>query len=311
MGLALVAAFVVWWLVTPEWLGFYTTVALAKGLVVLGVVLLLRTGLVSFGQGLFFAGGAYAAGFAIDLWGLRDAFALIAIGTVAGGALALLTGLLVARYREIFFAMLTLAFSMTLYGILLKSFAVTGGSQGMRVAPPTFLGLDLPPRDALYLLSLACAAGMGVLTYRYAQAPLGHVARAIRDNEIRVGYLGASVQRAVLATFVLAGAAAGLGGALEALTVGHIDPNLSYWTTSGEFVFVAILSGTGSVLAPLIGSVIFEILRAYALAWFPELWQLVLGIVLLLVVLFLPGGFWSLSERLRRPSRLAPREVEA
>lgn len=295
---ALLALVVGWWALAPDWLDFHTTVALAKGLVVLGVVLLLRTGLVSFGQGLFFAAGAYAVGYAGKWWGLHDALALTGLGLAAGVAVSLAVGLLVARYREIFFAMLTLAFSMMFYGALVKGYESTGGSEGMPVAPPTLLGRPFSSDTQLFFFTLACVTVIATFTLLYTSAPLGHLAQAIRDNEIRVGYLGASVQRAVLVTFVLAGGAAGVGGALDGMLVGHIDPDLTYWTTSGEFVFVALLSGAGSVLAPLLGSIVFEIGRSYALRWFPDLWPIVLGSVLLAFVLFLPGGLWSLQEKI-------------
>ena len=92
-----------------------------------------------------------------------------------------------------------------------------------------------------------------------------------------------------------------------ALAVGHIDPDSTYWTSSGEFVFVTILSGAGSVLAPFLGSALFEILRAYATDAAPYSWQLILGLCLLLLILFLPGGVWSLVARLgvRRARRTA------
>ncbi len=295
-AVALAGAFCAWWFVVPAWIGFLTTVALAKGLAILGVALLLRAGLVSFGQGLFFCSGAYAAGFAIKEWGVHDALALIGLGLAAGIGVALLTGLLVARYRELFFAMLTLAFSMMLYGILVKEYATTGGSQGMTVSPVTLLGHGLGGGRAQYFFTLACVALVVLLAHRFVHSPLGQLARALRDNEIRAGYLGASVQRTVLATFVVAGGMAGLGGALEGISVGHVDPTLSYWTQSGEFVFVALLAGTGSVVAPFVGSVAFEIGRSYALTWFPDQWQIVLGVVLLGFVLFLPGGLWSAWE---------------
>lgn len=295
-GLLLAVGFCAWWFVVPSWIGFLTTVALAKGLAILGVALLLRAGLVSFGQGLFFCSGAYAAGFAIKEWGVHDALALIGLGLAAGVGVALVIGLLVARYRELFFAMLTLAFSMMLYGILVKEYATTGGSQGMAVAPVSLLGHGLGSGRAQYFFTLACVGPVVLLAHRFVHSPLGQLARALRDNEIRAGYLGASVQRTVLATFVIAGAMAGLGGALEGISVGHADPTLSYWTQSGEFIFVALLSGAGSVVAPFVGSVVFEVGRSYALNWFPDQWQIVLGAVLLGFVLFLPGGLWSAWE---------------
>ena len=119
----------------------------------------------------------------------------------------------------------------------------------------------------------------------------------MRDNELRVEYMGASVRNVVHLNLVLAAALAGMGGALTALAVGHIDPEMAYWTTSGEFVFVAILSGTGSVAAPFAGAILLELLRSFAYEHAPNTWQLVVGGAMLAVILFLPEGLWSLFLR--------------
>jgi branched-chain amino acid transport system permease protein len=110
------------------------------------------------------------------------------------------------------------------------------------------------------------------------------------------------VWRAVYVSYIIAGALAAVSGGLIALTVGHITPDLAFWSQSGEFVFVAILGGTGSVIAPVIGSVLFEFVRNYAFKLSPYTWQMTLGIVLLLIIFFLPGGVWSLTARLPRRS---------
>lgn len=294
-------------LVLPDWIVFLLTLALAKGLVVLSVVLLMSGGLVSFGQGLFFAAGAYAVGFAMKLWGIQEALVVTGLGMTTAMAVAALAGLLIARYREIFFAMLSLAFSMILYGILLKATSITGGSDGMGIATPTILGFTPPAerlRLTLYAFTLVCTAVMVYLVYRYLDSPLGYAVRAVRDNEVRVEYLGISVQRTIYVTYVLAGGLGGLGGVLVALNVGHIDPNLAYWTTSGEFVFVALLGGTASVFAPLVGSIVFESVRTYAFKYSPYTWQMTLGVIMLAIILFMPGGLWTIYEALARRVRV-------
>ena len=88
-----------------------------------------------------------------------------------------------------------------------------------------------------------------------------------------------------------------MAGGLTAITVGHIDPEMSYWTTSGEFVFITILSGTGSVFAPFVGAAIFETIRSFAYELSPNTWQMSLGLVMLIVIMFLPEGIWSLLKK--------------
>ena len=287
--------------VAPQWLIFLLTLALAKGLVVLGLVLLMRTGLVSFGQGLYFGIGAYAAALLGTRAGVLDALAMIAAAALAAAAVAALLGLLLARYREIFFAMLSLAFSMILYGVLVKSSAL-GSTDGFNLHAKTLAGVPLPAgeeRRFFYALAVAAAFAAGWAMHRYLGTHFGRLSAAVRDNELRVEYLGASVFRVVYANYVIAGALGGLGGAFAALAVGHVDPETVYWTTSGEFVFITILGGTGNVLAPFLSAAIFEAVRTLANQYAPNVWQMTLGIVMLLLIMFLPSGLWSLVKRNR------------
>jgi branched-chain amino acid transport system permease protein len=300
----------------PSWLLFLLTVAFAKGLVVLGVVLLLRGDLVSFGQGLYYACGAYAIGVALrGGLAVHEALVLIVLGVVAATALAALLGLFIARYRGIFFGMLSTAFTMILYSLLVKLRWLSGGTDGIPVHATTFAGLEISAdtvRLIQYYFVLVLATAGVYVAYRVAASPLGFVMRAIRDNEIRVEYMGASVRRAIYRNYVLSGALGGLGGGLTAVTVGHISPDMSYWTTSGEFVFVALFGGVGSVFAPMFGSVVFEFVRSYAIKVSPYTWQALLGGVLLIIIMFAPGGLWSVFEyvkaRLARGLAQAPRQ---
>jgi branched-chain amino acid transport system permease protein len=257
---------------------------------------------VSFGQGLYYAAGAYAAGMAAKGLGLTDGVAMVLVGALVGAAIAAVVGTLLARYRTIFFAMLSLAFSMILYGLLVKS-PTLGSTDGFHVVPSTIAGLPLGGhggRMLLFGLTAVCAfAGCAALD-RYLGSHLGRLAPAVRDNELRVEFMGASVRNVVHLNVVIAGALAGLGGALTGLTVGHIDPEMAYWTTSGEFVFVAILSGTASVVAPFLGAVLLELLRSFAYEYAPNTWQVVVGGAMLAVIMFLPAGLWSVFRRRRR-----------
>ena len=289
----------------PRWALFLLTISLAKGLVVLGLLLLMRTGLVSFGQGLYFAGGAYAAGVLPQGPALSDAVAMVLTGGVAAGALAAIFGLLLARYRAIFFAMLSLAFSMILYGLLVKTSAL-GSTDGFNVSARTVAGVAAAGpygRPAVYALTAVSAFLAALAMHRFLGSHLGRLSPAVRDNELRVEYMGASVRNVVHLNLIIAGVTAGMGGALTALAVGHIDPEMSYWTTSGEFVFVAILSGTASVLAPFFGAILLELLRSFAYEYSPNTWQLVVGGAMLLVILFLPEGLWTVFGRWRKALR--------
>jgi branched-chain amino acid transport system permease protein len=291
----------------PDWVVSLLTISLANALVVLGLIVLWRAGLVSFGQALYYCIGAYTVALFARWTGFSDAIGLVLLGGIAAGVVAGLVGLLLARYREIFFAMLSLALSMILYGVLVKTESL-GSTDGFSVNVPTFLGFAPHGETlglALYWLTLAIDAIAAVLIATYFNSIAGALAAPIRDNEIRVEFLGVSVSGIVHAKVVIAGILGGLGGALAALTIGHVDPNMAYWTTSGGFVFVTILAGADSIVAAFIGSVVFESVRSFAVDVMPGLWQMTLGSVLLLTILFLPEGIGSLFKRRKRESEPA------
>ncbi len=282
----------------PKWLAYLIAVSLGLALVVAGVVLLMRAGLVSFGQGLYFCLGGYAIGIGGKYWGLTDAIVLLLLGVLVSVAVAALLGLLLARYREIFFAMFTMAFSMILYGLISKSQAL-GSTDGFNVVPTTLLGFRPGEAEQLWIYSLCVVVALasGAVLNLYLRSGMGYGADAVRENEIRVEYLGVSAHRLVYVKYLIAAVLASLGGGLTALISGHVGPDMAYWTTSGEFVFVALLGGTGNVAAAFIAAFLFELIKTYAFELAPYTWQMVLGIVLLAIILFLPQGLWSLVTR--------------
>jgi branched-chain amino acid transport system permease protein len=306
LALVAAAAFVAMPLVLPGWVTFLLTLALAKSVVVLAIALLLRAGLVSFGHGMFFAAGAYTVGLLMKRLGLQEAVLLTAAGIVVAAAAAALVGLFIARYRGIFFAMLNMAISMVVYSVLLKLYWLTGGTDGIGIRTPTILGVT-PDREslrlAIYYFTLVLTLPAFYVVQRFWNSPLGFVLRAVRDNEVRVEYMGTSVYRSIYAAYVLSGALAGLAGVLTGFSVGHIVPELAYWTTSGEFVFVAVLGGPASVPGPLVGSIAFEFLKSYAYKYAAFTWQMTLGAALLVIILFMPGGLWTIYGWLVRGGR--------
>lgn len=287
--------------ILPDWAMFLLAMALAKGLVCLGIVGMMRGGLVSFGQGLYYCLGAYTATLLANMLGVTDIFLLSLAAAAICGAVGAGFGPLLANYRGIFFAMLTLALSMVLYGSLSKM-SFVGGTDGLNIAAPTFLGWA-PEGEALqralYLYVAGLAVVTGALMRRYFDSEQGLLMLAARDNELRVEYLGASVRAAITWSYVFGGALGGLGGSVAALALGHVDPEFAFWTTSGEFVFVAILAGWFSVPAIFVAAGILEMVRSFSNLYFPNTWQLALGTFLLIVIVALPNGLGSLLRRKR------------
>src|SRR6266568_544229 len=199
----------------PAWFMSLATIAFANGLVVLGLVILWRAGLVPFGQALYYAIGAYSVALLGRYAGFTDAFLMVAVAGVAAGLVATCVGLLLARYREIFFAMLSLAVSMILYGALVKTESL-GSTDGFNVPPATFLGYA-PHGGVLGLwlcwVVLGICAIAAILVSVYFRSVAGALAVPVRDNEIRVEFLGLSVNRLIHLKLTIAGALGGFGGA--------------------------------------------------------------------------------------------------
>lgn len=283
----------------PNWLVFVITKAIAYGLVALGIVTLMRGGLVSFGQGFVFAIGGYTAGLLGTQAGLTDAVLLLFISFLFTGFVGLIFGPLLARYRDIFFAMLSLAFSMVLYGVLIKIDAI-GGSDGFVLPESTYFGI-LPSSDyadyALYVVSIILTGIVSVLLRYYYNSTPGLIALAVRENELRVEYLGASAFRVTVLNFTIAAGLGGMGGALNGIALGHIDPEFSYWTTSGEFVFISILAGYLSVPAVFLAALLLELVRSFSGRYFPDTWQLILGVFLILSIIYIPTGIGSFFKK--------------
>jgi len=287
----------------PRWAMFLINVSLCYGIVVLGMMLLMRTGVVSFGHGLYYCLGAYAAGTLDQVLKISDMAVMLIAAILVTALASAAIGLLLRKYRDIFFAMLSLAFSMILYGLLVKTSSL-GSSDGFNIAATKIAGITVAgtsvERYVRYALTVVLACSTGIFMHKYLNSHMGRLAEAIRDNELRVEYMGASVRNVIHVNYIISAVLAGIGGALAAIAVGHIDPEMAYWTTSGEFVFVGILSGTGSILAPFLGAFIFETIRSFAYEYSPNTWQMALGITMLVVIMFLPGGLWSLFTRKRK-----------
>ncbi|CAA9252600.1 MAG: Branched-chain amino acid transport system permease protein LivM [uncultured Acetobacteraceae bacterium] len=273
------------------WLRFVLTVALAKGLGVLGLLLLLRAGQVSFGHAMFLALGAYTVAFAAP--SVPETLVLLPAAALLAGVAGLLIGLFVVRYRDIFFGMLNLALSMVFYSVLEKFYAVTKGTDGIRVPPLTIAGLE-PVRETQEWVMFGLALGLALLcalgVRAYLASPMGQALAGIKTRETRLEFLGVPARRVLLFAYVLSATMGGAAGALIAMTSRHVTPQLAYWTSSGELIFIGILGGAGSALGPFLGAAAFELVRVYAAAAVADAWQMILGGVLLAVILFAPGG---------------------
>ena len=164
----------------------------------------------------------------------------------------------------------------------------------------------------LYAVSVVTTGLAGIAATILFRSEFGLASLAVRENNLRVEYLGISANRIITINFVIAAIFAGASGAFALMAQRHIDPQFAYWTTSGEFVFVAVLAGYQSVTAVFVASIALELVRSFSNLYLPNTWQLVLGIFLLAVILFLPrgiGSLWTRRSEARRQARRGRRSA--
>jgi len=300
-------------LLVPAVASTYQTQLLTYGLTLaiaaLGFNLLLGyTGLLSFGHSAYFGAGAYAVALMMRYLGVSSMELFILGGIVFSAALAALFGVVCVRHTRIFFAILTLALSQVLWTLAYKFFWITGGTDGIRVpfSKLTLLGglVAFPGADAFprfitsyyyYVVVVFCVCA--ALMWLIVHSPFGKTLQAIRDNETRARFLGVRIWRYRWLAFLVSGVFTGLAGILWVPLNGLTTPDVLYWPQSGKIVFFAVLGGFRNFSGPIVGAVIFNYLEVYAVA-VTEYWQITLGVILIVLVTFLPSGVVGTAARL-------------
>jgi branched-chain amino acid transport system permease protein len=254
-------------------------------------------GMVSFGHAAYLGIGAYAVGI-LAHHGIDNGFLQFAAAIAASAVVALVIGAVSIRTSGVYFIMITLAFTQMLFylGISLEEY---GGDDGMRLAARSqFLGiLDLGSPTPFYYFVLAVLAAFLYLVHRLVNSRFGMVIRATKSNEARTRAIGFSPYPYKLAAFVIAGAMCGVAGALLVNQTAYLTPEFMNWTRSGEIMFMVILGGIATLIGPVLGAAALLLLEDLLAAWTTH-WQIILGPILVLVVLFtrrglaglLPGG---------------------
>ncbi len=276
------------WTITPIVIGL--TYAIAA----LGVSVMARAGQISFGHAMYSCISAYTVAFLARAVPGADALTLILAGVLASFLAAVVIGLFVVRYRGIFFGMLNLALSMVLFALLGKLYTLTGGSDGLRIVRPAMAGFVMERESferALLVLTLVLSLALAWWVQRYFRSGSGQALSAIKTNETRLEYLGFSAYLIMWKGYLLSAVVVGFSGAILALMQGLVTPEIGSWLRSGEFVFITILGGAGHAAGAFLGAVGFESVKLISAAYFPGLWQFLLGLTLILVIFMFPTGF--------------------
>lgn len=265
-------------------------------------LLLGYTGLLSFGQGIFFGGGAYTASLVMihfDFGLLGALFTAI----VAGSILAFIVGALAIRRTGIYFVMLTLAFSQMAYFLAYTFSDWTGGDNGLLDVPRpslSFFGFvisDLESSESFYMFVAIVFALVFLLARRVIRSPFGTTLVAIRENEGRASAVGFSTNYFKLVAFVISGAITGLAGALYAMLLNFAPLSNIELLMSENILIMTIIGGTSSLLGSLLGAGAIVLIGDLLSSFWPR-WMMILGAALIAVVLFMPGGLWGGLESL-------------
>ena len=277
------------------WILFLTEVFIWSLFAVAFNLLMGYTGLISFGQAAYMGIGGYTTGLLLKkIAGFPFALGFIA-APLASALAALIIGYFCIRLSHVYFAMLTLAFSQIVYFTAFKWYDFTGGDNGLIGVPVPAWVQDPTFTNYYRFVLVVCVLGIFIL-WRIVNSPFGKTLTAIRENPERAGFVGINVKRYELYAFMIAGAFSGLAGALITLNERSVYPDLAFWTRSTQVLLMSILGGVYTFFGPIIGAFLLLFMDADITQDYPEIWQLFLGAVMVLILYGLPGGIMGFIQ---------------
>ncbi|MGZ3282531.1 MAG: branched-chain amino acid ABC transporter permease [Xanthobacteraceae bacterium] len=256
-------------------------------------------GMVSFGHAAYLGIGGYAIGI-LAKEGINSGFMQWPLALAMSALFAFAVGALSLRTRGVYFIMITLAFAQMVYYVAI-GLDRYGGDDGMTIYKRSQFGdlINLSNKTAFYYLCLVLLLLAVYIVWRIVNSRFGMVIQGARSNDRRMRAIGFPTYRYKLVCFVIAGTICGLAGALLANHTDFISPAMMHWTRSGDLIVMAVLGGMGTVFGPVIGAVALLVLEE-ALSGVTEYWQIIIGPIFLLVVLFARGGIDGMLLGARR-----------
>ena len=254
------------------------------------------TGMLSFGHAALFGTGGYALTILMISYNIGFLPAMVAAAMV-GAFLALGMGLFALRVSGLFFALLTLALAQMIYILASNKLrALTGGLDGIPGVPrPDLFGIDFYDNRNYYaFVVVVFLLGLALMALLRA-SPFGRALRAVQANDTRASQLGYNIHALRQSAFAVSGAYAGVAGALLASLMFYISPQMLHWSTSGDVLIMTVLGGKGTLLGPILGVAVFELLKE-ELSQITQYWYGILGLIFILATIFLRNGIAGLSE---------------
>jgi branched-chain amino acid transport system permease protein len=256
-------------------------------------LLLGYSGMLSFGQAMFFGLGAYCSGIFVTKLGI-SAFAAIPLAMVITAITSWMIGYVCVRRSGLYFIMITFAFNQMFYFVAYTWTSMTGGEDGLPgVKRPALIA----GQWSFYVFTAILFILAVIVMKRFVDSPSGRLLQAIRDNPARAAATGHDVSRYRLIAFIMAGTFTGLAGAVFAFVFEIVPVDKIHWLFSGDIVFMTLIGGSGAFVGPVIGAAFYTWLQE-TVSQYWDRWPMVLGIVFALVVLFFRTGIAGMAERL-------------
>lgn len=257
-------------------------------------VLIGYSGNVSFGHAAYFAIGGYTNAILLTTYGWPIVVSM-PVSILLSMVAAMFVGWFCTRLTDIYFAMLTLAFSMLVWAVVFKWRSVTHGDDGfVGVAIPAFLDGRVP----LYYFTLVVVTVSIGLLWLICHSAFGKVLVAVRENRTRAGFVGVNTRMMRWTAFVVAGTFAGIAGSLFAMFKSGMYVENAFWTQSAQVLIMTLLGGMYSFFGPAIGAAALHLLEIFTNRY-TEYWPTVMGVILLVILLFLPDGIVGLAQKVK------------
>ena len=254
-------------------------------------------GMYQFHHAVFYGAGAYAFALFATKSGLSPWIGY-AIAPFCSALLGLAMGLITVRLNQLYFGMLQISLGSLVWAITYRWYAFTGGDDGIHGVPlPDLIGSS----TGAYYFNLIVTAACLLLMYMIVNSPFGRTFQGIRDNPERCAAVGVNVQRQQLVGQVLAAFFAGVAGSLFVTVEGSVFPELMFWTLSLEVLIMCLLGGWFIFMGPALGAAMIIVLRTFV-GIYTEYWTLILGVVLMLLIFFLPEGVLGLFFKKAAPA---------
>ncbi|KQY45655.1 branched-chain amino acid ABC transporter permease [Rhizobium sp. Root483D2] len=305
---AITAVAVVGYLLFPDNLALLTRI-IAIALLVLSLDLVTGyCGVATLGHAALFGSGAYAAGIAAAHFSITDPLLMTLAGIVGGAIAGLICGVIILRAHGLPQLVLSISLIYLFHEFANKASSWTGGSDGLSgISPDPLFGrfeFDLWGQTA-YIFGVVLLLAVFVLLRFLVRSPFGMLCRGIKEDPLRIMAMGASPKIALIKMYVISGAVAGVGGALNAISTQVVGLDSLSFTQSAESLVMLVFGGTGSLFGALTGTVVFMLFEDYVSAANPFHWLTMVGALLIAVVLFAPKGlygtaFASIARRLEK-----------